>query len=295
MEPTINYFDYATSQEGWEKINEGILLREKELMSQGAGKNGNCIYSYNNVIRIRKAWVDPEFNFARIFGYRLQKWTSLVNNYVDMNYLDLVKNDIHLREKKKAQNYNISFHFSNAHDNGKDCLIALTFSRRYDCDIPVISFVLRASEVTKRLLWDLLLVQRMAEYVYGENQPVSLYLYCPMMFLNAEAFTMYETHKSIKKILKPQIENLQPFQASVLTLLKKFQTVDPESINYKVHRRSVRQLQTDENGTPLSGHALLRAKDLSLTGGMVIYPDSVITERQRKEHRKNMSRKNISR
>lgn len=60
---------------------------------------------------------------------------------------------------KYNQNYNVSYIFNNKHDNGKQCLIAATFSKRFQEDIPVITMVLRASEITKRLMFDLLLVQ----------------------------------------------------------------------------------------------------------------------------------------
>jgi len=35
-------------------------------------------------------WVDPEFDFGFMFGYKKQKWSILKSNYVDMNMVDLV-------------------------------------------------------------------------------------------------------------------------------------------------------------------------------------------------------------
>lgn len=293
--------DCATSQEAWEKVNEYLFLYESELKAKGAGRDGNASVSYDNFIYIRKAWVDPNFDFGRMFGYRIQKWTHLVNNYVDLNYLDLVKQDIALREMKKQRMYNVTKHFVNAHDNGKDCLISLTFSRRISSDIPVVIFHTRASEVTKRLLIDFLLVQRMGEYVYGNNN-FSIMLYSPMMYLNIEAFTMYHSHRNILKLLKKhygkgeavkfKLENrLQPFQKRVVDVLNKFLTCHPMDIKYKSHRRAVKQLQTDDKGKPLSGDRPMTAGQLFLETKKIEYPADCLSDKQRAKYRKELKKK----
>lgn len=293
--------DCATSQEAWEKVNEYLFLNEKDLKDKGAGRDGNASVSYDNFIYIRKAWVDPNFDFGRMFGYRVQKWTHLVNNYVDMNYLDLVKQDVTLREMKKQRMYNVTKHFANSHTNGKDCLISLTFSRRTSTDAPVLIFHTRASEITKRLLIDLLLVQRMGEYVYGNND-FSIMMYSPMMYLNIEAFTMYHTHRNLKKLLKKhygegkdfkfKLENrLEPFQKRVMGVLDKFLTCHPMDIKYKSHRRAVKQLQTDDHGKPLSGDRPMTAGQLYLETRKIIYPDNILSDKKRAEYRKQMKKK----
>ena len=286
------YLDCSNSLQAWEQINEYILLKEEELKSKGFGRDGNASISYDNFIYIRQAWIDPEFDFGRMFGYRIQKWTHLINNYVDLNYLDILKQDILYREGRRQRVYNVTKHFSNNHDNGKDCLISLTFSRRLETDIPVLIFHTRATEVTKRLLIDFLLVQRMGEYIYGTEQSFSIIMYCPMAYLNVEAFTMYHTHRSIKKLLKPYKDNLQPFQQRVMKILNKFLTCKPEDISYKSHRRAVKQLQVDENGHPLSGNKPMKVGQLFLESKKILdYPPDCITELQRKDFRKGLRNK----
>ncbi len=290
------YLDCATSQEAWEKINEYILLEEKALKDKDAGRDGNASISYDNLLFIRKAWVDPKFDFGRMFGYRIQKWTHLVNNYVDLNYLDIIKHDVLGREGRRQRVYNVTTHFSNSHDNGKDCLISLTFTRRLSSDIPVLVFHTRATEVTKRLLIDFLLVQRMGEYVFGHNN-FSIMMYCPMAYLNVEAFTMYHTHRSIPRLLKKLriADQLQPFQIRILDVLKKFQTIDPMKISYKSHRRAARQLQTDKDGNPLSGDKPMTAGQLQLTTkSLVVYPTDCITEKQRRDYRRSLRNTTIN-
>lgn len=285
----------STSQQAWEKLNEYMFLNELELKDKGAGRDGNVTISYDNFIFIKKAWVDPSFDFGKMFGHRIQKWTHLVKNYVDMNYLNILKEDIQTRESKKQKVYQVTKHFTNSFENGKDCLISLTFSRRLDSPIPVLVFHIRASEITKRLLWDFLLIQRMGEYVYGDKE-FSIVLYCPMAYLNVEAFTMYHNHRSIKRILKLQYgdnykESLKPFQQRVLGVLNKFLKCDPMSISYKSHRRAVKQLQKDENGHPLSGDRPLLAGNLFLETNQILYPPDCLTVKQKATYRKELRNK----
>lgn len=49
---------------------------------------------YNVFIKIRKAWVDPDFDYGRCFNYKETKWTSLLNNYIDFNKLDLLRSKL---------------------------------------------------------------------------------------------------------------------------------------------------------------------------------------------------------
>ena len=169
---------HATSQECWEWVNEFLVTQEVKVKRRGGMRSGPQVVSYDHFFEINKAWVDPEFDFGFMFGYKKQKWTTLKSNYIDMNMLDLVKSEVLERERKKAQNYNLAFKFSNTHGSGHGCLISLVFQRRYTQDNPIIIMNIRSSEVTKRLLMDFLLVQRMAEYIYGEGISVSVKLYC---------------------------------------------------------------------------------------------------------------------
>ena len=140
-------FEFATSQEAWEKINEYFLSKPKEVFDENSSYNSGISIVYNVFMKIRKAWVDPNFDYGKMFNYRSQKWTLLVNNYLDLNKLDL---------------------------------LSAVFSRKIGDDIPTITMVLRSSEITKRLIFDFLLVQRMGEYIYGQDQSFMLQLYVPL-------------------------------------------------------------------------------------------------------------------
>ena len=203
-EETLHSLEFATSQEAWEKLNEAFLRLDPVLFDKGATANSGVAVAYNVFIKIRKAWVDPDFDYCRCFNYKETKWTSLLNNYIDFNKLDLLRSKLRILKNKYNQNYNVTYMFNNHHDNGKQCLIAATFSKRFGEDIPVITMVVRASEITKRLIFDFLLIQRMSEYVYGPDQSVQINLFATQMYGNVETLLMYHTHKPLKKVLKGQ-------------------------------------------------------------------------------------------
>lgn len=274
----------GTSQSAWELLNEWLFKREKKLTDLGQGRNGSCIIAYDVCVHIQKAWVDPNFDFHRCFNYQKAKWTSLIKNYVDLNYLDLIKASIEKREAKKQYNYNETFRFSNLHDSGKDCLISLTFSRRLNSDIPHLIFHTRATEVTKRLLWDFLLVQRLGEYVYGHNN-FSMTYFAPQVYIQMESFLMYNIHRDIPSILKNK-PKLEKVQAKTLETLEKFKVIDPESMSYRVFRRPARALQKADKDI---AHKIL-AKDCQLQDVKIEYPDNIITEKDRKAYRKKLAK-----
>lgn len=277
-------FEFATSQEAWEGLNEYFFQADTQIIEDGGSRYGNQLISYETMVVIRKAWVDPKFDFGNMFGYRPHKWNGLISNYVNMSYLELTKSQIVVQEQsKKYPTYNISMPFDNSHGHGKNCLLSLTFCRRTDSDIPTIIFNLRSSEITKRLLIDFLLVQRIAEYIYGEEKSFRLVMFCGNVYQNVEAFTMYNGHRKLNKINgnKP---GESKWTDKVLEVLEKFQTVDPLSINYKSFRRSANQLQNVHGDRPmLAGELFLINKEIE-------YPEDCITTRQRKAYKRNLKK-----
>ena len=78
---------YPTSQAAWEGINEIFIKGDPILFTEGEGGriSSSAIYAYNVVVNIRKAWMDPEFDFGKLFNYQQTKWNLLLNNYVNLN------------------------------------------------------------------------------------------------------------------------------------------------------------------------------------------------------------------
>lgn len=260
----INRFSFGSLQEAWEGVNEFMATEESKILSKGGGIYGPELVSYDNFIKVTRAWMDPEFDFGKIFGYTSKKWSSLINNYVNFDYLEMIRSEVNLRKVKNSRNYNYAYHFANSHGSGKDCLISLNFMKRVGNNRPIILFTVRTSEITKRLAFDLLLVQRIAEYVYGHND-VEINIFLPSMFIAAEGFILYHNHKCVKTLFKDKNKKqLGLFEKRILDKLDEFLTIDPAKIKYKVHLRTAIQLQKKECGEAISGKASLKVKDLVL-------------------------------
>lgn len=288
--------EFATSQEAWEGLNEMFLYHDKKLFKHGSSHTSGMSAVFNVFVKIRKSWVDPEFDYGKLFNYREQKWTSLVNNYLNLNKLDLLRSKVRYFQSKYNQNYNISYSFDNHHDNGKGCLLAATFSRRLNDDIPVITIMLRSSEITKRLIFDFLLVQRMGEYVYGKDMTFMINVFATQMYCNTETLVMYNTHKTIESVLEENLRKWQnkdgtPKNDWVGNVQKTFNLFmeKPESFgSYKVFLRTAKVLRPDYFK---GNYKPLKAKDLVLEYEEGIeYPEECISMSQRKAFKKKYNK-----
>lgn len=274
----INQLEFPTLEAAWEGINEYLVNNETKIRKAGGGTNGTEMVSYDNFIHIYKPYISPKFNFGAILGYKYKKWSKLINNYVDINYLDLVKAEVTSREKRRSCHYNYTFHFDNKHGSGKDCLISLSFCRRKGSREPYVIYTTRASEVTSRLIFDFLLIQRICEYVYGKEraQQCDVLCYIPFMFVNVERFLFYMGYKGRDKAVKKQWNKEESYEGKEQVELSyslyqercikkydEYMSKDPMLIRYKVHRRAALQIQKDKDGKPLSKAPDLFAKDLT--------------------------------
>lgn len=282
--PTIK--EYNNSQEAWEGINEYLLLEEETIMKEGGEQYGPALVVYDLFTVIHDARINPNFNFGYSLGYSIQKWSSLVNNYVDMNYLEVIKSRVHERELKNSKSYNISMLFDDSHGSGKGCLLTITFIRRVGLGYPIMHVNIRASEVTKRLIFDLLLFQRIGEYVYGKNQQFGLHLMIPHAYISVESIIMYNNHRNITKLMNRRLgkdrSKWGKFQQKVIELYDKYSTIEPKLVTFKVHLRSVMQIQMDKNGNPKSGVKDMFAKDMGFGIEELKYPPDVISLRQKR-------------
>lgn len=278
----VHTLEFATSTEAWEKLNEGFLRLEPQLFNKGAVANAGVAVVYNIFIKIRNAWVDPNFDFGRHFNYTISKWTTLLNNYLDFNQLDLLKSQLKVKTLSYNQNYNISYTFHNKHNNGKQCLLAATFSKRFNEDIPVITMVLRASEITKRLIFDLLLIQRMSEYVYGKDQRVQINIFATQMYGNVETLLMYcGAHKPFKEVMEGVSHKSEWYKRLKEIYLKFMKGTEKEFSSYKVFLRSFKVMRPD-----LFKYKPLIAKDLVIESDDIEYPENCISFSQRKKYKK---------
>jgi hypothetical protein len=288
----INFLEFENATKAWEGINKWLLSKETEILENGGAIYGPELISYNNFIRIKNMKVDPEFDFGMTLSYKDKKWSSLVNNYVHFDYLDQIKSEITIREKKKARSYNYGYRFNNHHGGGKDCLLSLNFTKRVNVDYPIVVFETRVSEVTQRLIFDFLLVQRMIEYIYGTEKRVEVHFIAPSMFITAERMMSFNNVKPIRNILKKHIKakTLGSFQKKVLKSYKKYSTTDPMEFQFRSFRRAAESVQKDENGILLSKPRPLPASSLTLFKSKQDFPDNVITPTQRNAYRREQAK-----
>lgn len=266
-EHELNYFrGFKNLQEAWEFLNDWPANNEEAVKNTNGEVSGGILGMYDIVIHSHSAKIDKNFDFGRVLGYTYKKWTKLVNNYVNPNYLDLVTSEIQLREKKKGKpHYNYTFHFDNKYGSGKDCLISLTFSRRKNKENPVVTYNTRASEITKRLIFDFLLIQRICAHIYGKKQKVEVICQIAFGFLNLECFLMYPSWLGIDKVIRKQPDgSYSPFQQRVLKKYQHFLDTPLEKITFKVSQRAAAQVKKDSKGNPVAGVKKLLAKELTL-------------------------------
>ena len=274
----FNILRFENLQKAWEGVNEFMVFNEDKISKAGGGVYGTEFISYNNLIIANTAQIDKNFDFGKVLGYHIKKWTTLLKNYVDFAYLDLIKSELNTRINKKARSYNYAFHFSNKYGGGKDCLLNLVFTKRISEEWPTVHFHVRTSEVTCRLIFDFLLVQRICEYVYGKDYPVEVHFHAPSMFVTAERFSIYSDYKGWDYI-EPKLGEGK-FNRRVRQVYNMFSTVDPETIKYKAHKRCAQTIQRDENGDSLKKAASMKAKNLPLTKLIKKLPIDVVTTKQ---------------
>ena len=199
-------FVFKTGDEACASINKMFIEQDEKLglFSDGQGASiTNSLYTYGMSVLIEEAKFDPEFDFGKIMGYTQSKWSSLLNNYLDLDSLDKLKLQIRELEKNKAinRNYHIGFNFADSHGNGKGCLVSGMFSRMIGIDKPRLTIVMRASDVVTRLPWDLLLAIRMGEYVFGHTE-FTIELFIRSAFADDTSLMLYNGYEPIEPIIE---------------------------------------------------------------------------------------------
>lgn len=287
----VNELKFISLQDAWEGVNEFMVSNPDKIISQGGGIYGTEFISYDNRICTNNCFIDPNFDFGAVLGYSPKKWTTLIKNYVDFSYLDLLKSEITYRRNKKAKSYNYAFRFSNKYGGGKDCLIALVFSKKVTEEFPTVNFSVRVSEVTSRLIFDFLLIQRICEYVYGKGYPVEVKFDAPSMYVTAERFTMYAEYAGWERIEKLLNHPTDKFQQRIKSVWNHFSTMEnPNTIKYKSHRRCALTMRKDEDGHSLKRVPSLKAKDLPLTKLITQLPADIVTDKEIKQYLKTLTK-----
>lgn len=196
--------NYKDPVDAWQSIIKLFLNQEESLFKEGQGAViTGSLYTYGMTVFIENATFDPNFDFGKIMGYSQGKWSSLLNNYLDLDAMDVLKAQIRELEKNKAvnRNYHIGFNFADSHGNGKGCLVSGIFSRMIYVEKPRLTIIMRASDVVTRLPWDLLLACRMGQYVYGHEE-FSIELVIRSAFADDISIMLYNGFEPIEPLIK---------------------------------------------------------------------------------------------
>ena len=257
----MKHFKFDNLTEAWEQVNEMFINDDPRLMTKGESfKLTNASFSYDLSLEIEHPQLDPEFNFGKYFHYTTGKWSKLLNNYINLDSLDIIRDQIRAMEKDKVKTryYTVGFHFVDDHENGKGCLLSGVFSRVLYSDTPQITIFIRAAEVTSRLPFDFLFFQRLGEYVYGKI-PFKLFIHIKQAWSDDNIQLMYHNHRKIKRVLKGCTDEKR--KTHVMKALDKMLNGKEEDfIKYQAHFRTFKTLHP-EIYTKASKTKTLLAKD----------------------------------
>lgn len=237
MSSQDNYrLEFKNSMKAWEGLNRLFLFNKEGFEVERIGK---AQYINDLVIYINNPLVDPEFDFGRHFNYTISKWKSLVANYINKEELISLKAEV-LSALKSKKIFNIGYQFDNKHAHGKNCLLSMVVSNKAGMDNPMITVFMRASEVTKRLICDLLLIQRIGEYLLsGSNFHVCIHF--NQIFNDDTVLLMYHAHENLLKLS----DKFGIYDYNWYDRLKYLLEVNPEDIKYKVHKRALKVLRPE--------------------------------------------------
>lgn len=246
--------------EAWVNIIKMFINQEPSLFEEGQGAiiTGSS-YTYGLTLMINEAKFDPEFDFGKVMGYTQGKWSSLLNNYLDLDAMDVLKAQIREFEKNKAvnRNYHIGFNFADSHGNGKGCLVSGVFSRMIYVDKPRLTIIMRASDVVTRLPWDLLLACRIGQYVYGHDE-FTIELFIRSAFADDISLMLYNGYEPIEPLIKA-VEN-EDRRKKLKKALKKVKEASYEGTDpgYQAYTRVYKIFNPDKYGKEVKS---LKAKD----------------------------------
>ena len=245
------------SLEAWETLNETFLYGvHKNLLTKGHSQ-----YLYDLVLFIDNPDMDRNIDIFKYFHYSINKWNQLIGNYLDISSLKKFKSTL-----PNSGEFVKTYSFTNSHDNGKSCLLNMVCSRRVDKSL-CLTFFLRASEVTKRLLIDLVFFQRLGEYLFdGEYFNISIHF--NYVFQDDPVLLMYTVHKPdiLEKLNRgikdPSLLKQANRYKFILDMFKRLKNArNLGEIKYKIYRRILKVINPALDTSP---NKPLRVKELRL-------------------------------
>lgn len=199
----IKNFQFENPWDAYIGINRWWYNNYETLHRRGGGRYGSECFMPNVFFHCGYGKIPSDLDLGKLLGYSPTKWNTLVTNYLSYQGVHDVHDAVQALEKAGKSNYNVVMLFTNQYKKGKGCLISLQFSKRprrgkngeYE---RVITFSTRATEITKRLIFDLLLIQRVAEFVYkGLDIKWNTQFFSPHVYQCAESFVLLTSYQSL--------------------------------------------------------------------------------------------------
>lgn len=241
-----NQYKYKTPLDAYDGLITKFLKRDPVLFEDSNGAElTNDLYTSDLTLYIEDPHFEDDFDFGYYFNYSATKWTSLLNNYIDLDKLDKMKNHIRELEKDttKNRNYNIGLHFADVHSNGKGCILSGVLSRHYYIEKPSFTISLRSSEIVTRLPFDLLFFTRLGEYIFG-HEKFTIKIEIKQAFADDNVILMYNNRTPLKEIYQDCED--QDRATHMLKKLKELMVIPEEDYtNYQAHLRTFKVLRTD--------------------------------------------------
>lgn len=241
MDSPLKFIWFNDILSAWESINEDFIKNHSKSMNLRSDKYKTYTHDFSFGI-MHPEKLDEDFSLGKQFHYTKIKWANLINNYIDKDSLLKFKSDVISSINYKNNIYSIGYQFSNLHKNGKNCLMSMSVYSSFSNTgkkFLNLSIYLRSTEVTKRLLIDLILFKRLGDFIFGDL-PYTLTIYTNILWNSSTTLLIYDVHRNIEELLKGNIDERSKFLLSELKYLKE---TNIDDIKYKIFKRVLKVLQ----------------------------------------------------
>lgn len=241
MDSPLKFIWFNDILSAWESINEDFIKNHSKSMNLRSDKYKTYTHDFSFGI-MHPEKLDEDFSLGKQFHYTKIKWANLINCYIDKDSLLKFKSDVISSINFKNNIYSIGYQFSNSHKNGKNCLLSMSVYSSFSNTgkkFLNLSIYLRSTEVTKRLLIDLILFKRLGDFIFG-GLPYTLTIHTNILWNNSTTLLMYDVHRNIGGLLKGNIDERSKFLLSELKYLKE---TNIDNIKYKIFKRVLKVLQ----------------------------------------------------
>jgi len=165
-----NFYDF------WLDVNDRFITPSR---FPGDKVKGVSAVSFDNIITFESPYIDADI--GKLIFYRSNKWSGLIRTYLDWDQLEFIRRTYRSKIEANISYFGLGMSFKSRKSVNGQCLIGMSFTfvplRKAQRKEPgsklgelhVVIFN-RVSEVTRRMLVDLIFYRRIIGYVVGEDE-----------------------------------------------------------------------------------------------------------------------------